>query len=153
MLKQPVDTTKELKFYTSKRVIALRIFLTLIFGLMFYFSLPGQQSNSVLNSSEIFFFGAGSLFFLAQSIYGFAYNPLLLKINKDGVYLRWGGNILWSNIESISIVRPKYSAWSGLQTYLKIVLKDGTFKALMTGPMMTNTDDLVNLLKTYQGTV
>ncbi|MFA6519740.1 MAG: hypothetical protein WCT41_02870 [Candidatus Paceibacterota bacterium] len=147
MLRQPLDTTKEVKFYTSWVFPAGALVFSVIFGF---------GSALFLSTYNYYNLGLdlviGVLFLLVclvvftGSIYTM-FNPLLLTINKEGMSAPSIGNIQWSSIIGIYIgnSNPEYP----YPTSLNISLLNGTSHNLSTLAFSISPYDLLEILKTY----
>ncbi len=150
MTKQPIDTTKELKFYTSKIITAGIIILAIVIG----FASAKYLFLVNYNSFQIGFVVAGLV--LSCCLCGFIWgvyilfvNPLRLCISMDGIYSPETGNLLWSSIKDIEaeLIQEEYGEDPVL---LKIKLADGKSYKLKSGLFIRiDTRKLLETLRTY----
>lgn len=152
MLKQPIDTTKEVKFYPHKGVIVANLFAAIALAYVIYLIVPGSQNSLIVNSLGVLVLGGLSLYLLIIGVKYLSRNPLLLKIDKNGIYSPKTGEILWSNVEDIT-VKDSPNRALGLGEYIKIVLKDGTSHIISTAFLGVSTLDLRNIFKSYRSSV
>lgn len=149
ILEQNIDTTKELKFYTSKIITVGVMFLSVVVGFVIAKHMFWSNYNSLQVDPTI-----GGLLLLCSflgiiwSTYILIARPIRLMISKDGIYLPKTGNLLWGNIKDISVrLTAEYGEDPML---LKIKLTDGKSYNLIAGLFIRiDTRKLLEILRTY----
>lgn len=153
MIKQPIDTTKELRFYTSKIIIVGIVVLSVAVGFvsvkyLFFYSYNNLQLGLAIGGLVLPCCLSG----IVWSAYILAVDPLRLSINKDGIYSPRTGNLPWRSIKDIRVgLTAEYGEEPML---LKIELIDGKSYNLYSGLFIRlDTRKLLEILRTYHGSM
>lgn len=151
MTKQPIDTTKEVKFYVSGVMPAGALIFSLIFGFgavlsLFAYDYHSLHLDLLLEILVLLVCLTGVMWSVYMALSG----SLLLVVNEKGIFAPSIGRIQWDNIKGIHVGSTDIN---GYPTSFNIILSGGVSHKLGTLLFSIPPYDLLEILRTYQGSM
>jgi hypothetical protein len=147
-MQEQINTNKETIFYASKLTTRGLMLISFVIGLFTY---------SVFSMGYAFFSAWFLTFLICVVLFIFMFykgfiNRVILKVDKKGIFFPRLGFISWNDIQMISRTQPR--VWEDDENItFGVVLNNGTVYRLNMFLFSESQDDLVRILKTYQGTI
>ena len=153
-----MDITKEIEFHSSKVIIYGAIFISFIIGgistLIFHDSFSDFIQTTFITQIQVVLLLLSCYGIFIWAIHMAFSNPVLLKLDKDGMYSKSTGKILWSNIKNIEAGERTISqSTPGDIVSLKITLLNDVRIFLKTALFPITPEKLLELFKSYHKNV